>query len=61
MDIKVNQAQPITQTETTSKVSEGDGQFKFTLISHIEEQNLQQKLLLQGGQQEAARILQIQM
>ena len=44
MDIKVNQAQTITQTETTSKVSEGEGQFKFTLISHIEEQNLQQKL-----------------
>lgn len=44
MDIKVNQAQPITQTETASKVSEGDGKFKFTLISHIEEQDLQQKL-----------------
>lgn len=44
MDIKVNSAQPVAQAETTAKVSEGDGQFKFTLISHIEEKDLQEKL-----------------
>lgn len=44
MDIKVNSAQPVAQAETTTKVSEGDGQFKFTLISHIEEKDLQEKL-----------------
>lgn len=44
MDIKVNSVQPVAQAETAAKVSEGDGQFKFTLISHIEEKDLQEKL-----------------
>lgn len=44
MDIKVNSAQPVAQTEAASKVSEGDSGFKFTLISHIEEKDLQEKL-----------------
>lgn len=44
MDIKVNQAAPVTQTETTAPVRESDGAFKFTLVSHIEEQELQARL-----------------
>ncbi len=44
MDIKVNTTQPVVPTETTTKVSEGDSGFKFTLISHIEEKDLQEKL-----------------
>lgn len=44
MDIKVNQAMPVAQTENTAPVRESDGAFKFTLVSHIEEQELQAKL-----------------
>ena len=41
MDIKVNQASPVAQTEAQAPVRESDGAFKFTLVSHIEEQELQ--------------------
>ena len=44
MDIKVNQAAPITQPEAQAPVRESDGAFKFTLVSHIEEQELQARL-----------------
>lgn len=44
MDIKVNQAAPITQPEAPAPVRESDGAFKFTLVSHIEEQELQARL-----------------
>lgn len=44
MDIKVNQASAISQPEATQPVREADGAFKFTLISHIEEQELQARL-----------------
>ena len=44
MDIKVNNAQPVASTETVAKTAEGDSGFKFTLISHIEEKDLQEKL-----------------
>ena len=44
MDIKVNQAMPIAQTENAAPVRESDGTFKFTLVSHIEEQELQARL-----------------
>lgn len=44
MDIKVNNAQPVASTETVAKIAEGDSGFKFTLISHIEEKDLQEKL-----------------
>jgi len=44
MDIKVNQTQPINQVEQKAPVPEADGSFKFTLISHIEEQELQNTL-----------------
>lgn len=44
MDIKVNQAQAITQTEVKPAVQQTDGSFKFTLISNIEDSELQTKL-----------------
>ncbi|MBP5184173.1 MAG: YaaR family protein [Lachnospiraceae bacterium] len=44
VDIKINQAQPVTQTETNKPVQQTDGQFKFTLVSNIEESELQTKL-----------------
>ncbi|MBD5548788.1 MAG: YaaR family protein [Lachnospiraceae bacterium] len=44
MDIKVNQAAPVSQPEATAPVRESDGAFKFTLVSHIEEQELQARL-----------------
>lgn len=44
MDIKVTQTTPISQTEQTGQVNQNDGTFKFTLASHIEEQELQTRL-----------------
>ena len=44
MDIKVNQAAPIAPPEAQAPVRESDGAFKFTLVSHIEEQELQARL-----------------
>ncbi|MDD3173731.1 MAG: YaaR family protein [Herbinix sp.] len=44
MDIKVNQMQPINQVEQKAPVPEADGSFKFTLVSHIEELELQNRL-----------------
>ena len=44
MDIKVNQTQPINQVEQKNPVTPTDGSFKFTLISSIEEQELQTRL-----------------
>jgi uncharacterized protein len=44
MDIKVNQTQPINQVDQKPPVPESDGSFKFTLISHIEEKELQARL-----------------
>ena len=44
MDIKVNQAAPVSQPEAVAPVRESDGAFKFTLVSHIEEQELQARL-----------------
>ncbi|MDF2586750.1 MAG: hypothetical protein K0S41_591 [Anaerocolumna sp.] len=46
MDIKVNQAQAINQIEQKAPVPEADGSFKFTLISNIEEHELQARLNL---------------
>ena len=45
MDIKVNQIQQTPQVDQTQQVQETDGTFKFTLVSRIEEQDLQQALL----------------
>lgn len=44
MDIKVNQAGPAQPVENQVPVSESDGSFKFTLASHIEESELQDRL-----------------
>lgn len=44
MDIKVNQAGPVQPVENQAPVSESDGSFKFTLASHIEESELQDRL-----------------
>lgn len=44
MDIKVNQIQQPTQVEQTKQATPTDGTFKFTLVSHIEEQELQARL-----------------
>lgn len=46
MDIKVNQVQGVNQVEQTKKVEQSDGSFKFTLISNIEENELQARLNL---------------
>ncbi len=46
MDIKVNQLKNIVPTEMKTKTPEADGTFKFTLISNIEEQELQNRLNL---------------
>ena len=44
MDIRVNETTRAQNVDNTSKVSSGDDSFKFTLISNIEEKDLQQKL-----------------
>jgi len=44
MDIKVNQVSQVTQPEAAQPVRESDGAFKFTLVSHVEEQELQARL-----------------
>ena len=45
MDIKVNDVSKIQQVEEPTKsVDSGDDSFKFTLISNIEEQDLQERL-----------------
>lgn len=46
MDIKVNQAQAIQNVVQKAPVPEADGSFKFTLISNIQEQELQARLNL---------------
>lgn len=44
MDIKVNQVSQPIQPEAAAPVRESDGNFKFTLVSHVEEQELQARL-----------------
>ncbi len=44
MEIKVNQLQTIQSTELKAPPKESDGSFKFTLISSIQEQELQARL-----------------
>ncbi len=44
MDIKVNQMQQINSVEPKAPLNQTDGTFKYTLISNIEEQNLQARL-----------------
>lgn len=44
MDIKVNQVTSTAPTENAAPVQQTDGNFKFTLASHIEEAQLQEHL-----------------
>ncbi len=44
MDIKINNTQPVQQTENVKPATSTDSNFKFTLISHIEETELKEKL-----------------
>lgn len=41
MDIKVNQLQQLTQVDSRPQTTESDGSFRFTLLSNIQEQELQ--------------------
>ena len=50
MDIKVNQMQQVNQVEQKAPVPETDGSFKFTLVSHIEEQELQARINFMLGE-----------
>ena len=44
MDIKVNEVSMTSQVEAKAPVESGDNSFKFTLISNIEQKDLQDKL-----------------
>jgi len=44
VDIRVNQIQQTTPVDQTTQAHEADGNFKFTLVSRIEEQDLQNAL-----------------
>lgn len=44
MDIKVNHTQQVNQPTAKHPVQDADGSFKFSLISHLEDQNLQARL-----------------
>jgi len=44
MDIKVNQVMQVPQAEATTQTQASDGNFKFMLASHIQEQDLQVRL-----------------
>lgn len=44
MDIKINNIQQPAKIEQTKQTTPTDGTFKFTLVSHIEEQELQARL-----------------
>lgn len=46
MDIKVNSTQPLQPIEKATPSQETDTSFKFTLISNIQEQDLQARLTL---------------
>lgn len=46
MDIKVNQTLATNQVQPKAPIPETDGSFKFTLISNIQEQELQARLTL---------------
>ncbi len=44
MEIRVNETNPINQIEPSAKVPEGDGAFKFELLSKISEADVQEKV-----------------
>lgn len=46
MDIKINNTQPVSNIANTTTIQPSDGSFKFTLVSNIEEKDLQDRLNL---------------
>lgn len=46
MDLRVNQMQSLGQITKASQVAESDGSFKFTLVSRLQEEGLQERLTL---------------
>ena len=58
MDIKVNQAAPVSQVQQSENVAQADGSFKFMLASNIEEHDLQVRLsaMMQEITQQGDRI-----
>lgn len=46
MDLRVNQLQQVNQVDTRPNTVQSDSAFKFTLVSHIEEQELQARMTL---------------
>ncbi|MDD5935293.1 MAG: YaaR family protein [Clostridiales bacterium] len=58
MEIKVNQTQPLNHVQPKAPVGNVDGSFKFTLISNIEEQELQARLnvLMENIESQGKRI-----
>ena len=44
MDIKITQTTPITPAEAVKQTQEADGSFKFTLMSQIGDEGLQERL-----------------
>ena len=46
MEIKVGPTVPAAPTEHTTQLQQADNTFKFTLVSHVEEQELKAKLTL---------------
>lgn len=50
MEIKVNSVMPATPMPETNNVAESDGSFKFVLASHIDDSELQTKLVAMMSQ-----------
>ncbi len=58
MDIKINQLTPITETAPVQETPQGDDSFKFTLLSKIEDSQLEEqlKILMNDIVQQGERI-----
>lgn len=50
MDIKVNAVSQVAKAEAPSKVQQSDGNFKFTLVSHIEDAALKEHIAALMGE-----------
>ena len=58
MDMRINQLTSQTPIENSTQTPKGDDSFKFTLISHIENSELQEKLsgLMKDIEEQGAKI-----
>lgn len=58
MDMRINQLTSQTSVENNTQTPKGDDSFKFTLISHIENSELQEKLsgLMRDIEEQGAKI-----